>query len=117
MDQHEALLKELIATVRAWAAAREMCRRLADSKKTKPEEMERAKHRLIECSDKLAKVAAKLERTMKNNKPVKKGKPVDWHAFFGAVSVAAKALEAVVQPDVTSAYKPPPIIDTTGEEV
>lgn len=114
MGSMDSVVRDVLVAARAWSKAREKCRRLADSKSAKPEQVEASKRELVACSDALFKSVVRFESFLRKQRNARTTKPVDWNRVFGAVSVVAQALE-------TTVARPKPfrteVIDTTGEEV
>ena len=109
----DTAVREVLQASRRWAKAREKCRRVADSKSARPDDLDRAKKALMRCSDRLARAVESLE-SMLRKKPHTRKNGTDWHSVLGAVSVVAQAVESSIRP------RPPfglGVIDTTAEEV
>jgi hypothetical protein len=107
----ETAVRDLVVAARNWAEARERCRAIADSKRSDPQKIEKAKRQLSRSSDTLFKAVRRFE-TILHKKPKSRNKPLDWNVVFGAVGELAKAFDA------TSVSPPDAIyIDTTAEKV
>lgn len=112
----ERQLKELITASRQWARARATARRTADSKKASEKDMDKAKAKLIECSERLFQAVVAFEKMLPLYEPGKGKKlNINWNKAFGAIALGAQALETALQTpkDLINAT----VIDTFGEDV
>lgn len=112
----DSIIRDVIVSARSWAKARELARRLSDSKSAKEEDLDKAKKALVKSSDALYKAVSALE-TFLSRKPkeTKPKKPIDWHKFLGAVGTVAKAVGSAVAPENLPIMGR--VIDTKGEDV
>lgn len=111
-------IKDLVHASRQWARARANARRTADSKKATEKEMDAAKAKLMEASEKLFRAVVVFENELKKPRDKKKKSiPIDWNKFFGAVAAGAQALESAVQPKGSNSMINAEVIDTYGEDV
>ena len=95
-----AIALELLKGVRRWAYARVTLRRLLDSKKATPEQVEKAQSDYRKLSDALEAAVVVFERALKATGgkivPKKQSTPLPWGSILGAISEGAKALETAL---------------------
>ncbi len=107
-------IKELVAAARQWARARATARRTADSKKASEKDMDKAKSKLMECSERLFQAVVGFEKALATAPQDGKKRQIPWNKVFGAIALGAQAIESAVQTKDLSGAR---FIDTFGEEV
>lgn len=101
---------------RKWAGARAECVKLADSRSTKPADLEKAKRALAQASNELFKAVSEFEKFLK--KPPAQQSNINWSAVFGMIAKGAGMLEEVATATTKSAPRiHKSVIDTQGEEI
>lgn len=92
---------EIVNAARRWAKARAVCRRLLDSKRAHPQEVEVARKSYLKASDEMEVLVGKLEAVMRlsglvvpmNRRPKK---PFPWKPLISGIADFTKALEAAI---------------------
>lgn len=113
MDQGKAF-GMLIAANRTWVAARTRLRRVMDSKKARPEDVEAARKALGKASTDLETAVRRFDHSVKT--PHSGGKSLNLGDLAGAVAKMAGGIEQAVR----ARKGAPPrveVIDTDGETV
>lgn len=113
----EQPVSDVLIAARAWARAREVWRKLSDSKSAKPEAVRAAQEACVRASEKLYEAVVRFEQFLKRRSTKgTAGKRLPWGSIFRAVAAGASALEAAVQPG-THANNPTNVIDVEGYDV
>lgn len=106
----------VLASARKWAVARAACAKLADSRSTKPADMEKAKSALAQASHELFKAVQEFETFLKKPQ-AKKNSSFDWAGVFGMIAKGAGMLEEVATATRSAPRIHKSVIDTHGEEI
>ena len=112
-------VKQVVNSAVTWVDAREHYRKLLDSKKAEDTDLNKAKKRLAEASNRLEKAVLTFKALHESYKKLR-GRPkgaFPWKEFFGMISGAAAAVEQVMQPPGAPGRRPRPIIDVQAEVV
>jgi hypothetical protein len=99
-DAASTIAIEILKAARRWVQHRVVLRRILDSKRATPQQLEKAKKDHHLASDELEALVMKLEKHLHSTGKIvstKRGSPFPWREFAGMVAAGAKAVENALE--------------------